>query len=287
METVPNNDDTVVWQVVLTHGVKLFDHTMINSLIVSKKQDAILRDHNIVNLRKKHFLYAKPYLQLVKETLEWNSYGTACAKISVGYGPTFAVHHVNKRIVSRHQGKVLLFEGRHLLPDNVGCRCKLFEDFHDYLPHQPRLFFSSRDTLRFYGYGAMQSVSDEQSGDVVEYCFAPLIAATAAYKCVTQIKEKEVPLMIFLEYPLLLKAFLDSIIVYSSKDKSLSKFVKVYALEGVTIPDNYWHRKDYFATAMYSSFNKIPKFIRKAIAERYNVQNNKFKKISLFNCLGK
>jgi hypothetical protein len=289
MEIVPVHNNTITtWQIILSHGIKFFDYTMINSLIVSKSHDVILQQ--TANVRKQYFLRKKPYLQRIHKDLEWNRYGSACAKVSVGCGSSFSIK-TNTGIISHHQEKVLLFEGRRLLDRTLGL-CESFEKFYDYLPlDRSRLFFSFGDSMHCYGYGEMKSISDEKSGDVVEYCVAPEIKAI--YKCVTQIEGIEVPLMIFLEFPSLLKAFLDSSSIFVStssvdvkKDKKLINGVKICALDGVAIPDNYRLHKNYFLTPLYSSFKKIPKCIRKVIAQHYDVQQNKLKKISLLSRFG-
>src|SRR5438445_72361 len=74
-------NECLAWQIVLTHGVNLFDYTMIDSLVVSKNHDAIL--HNTAEWRKQFFMQRHEHLKTIKD-LEWNCYGTACAKASWG-----------------------------------------------------------------------------------------------------------------------------------------------------------------------------------------------------------
>lgn len=68
---MPENE-RLAWQVVLMHGVHLFNYKMINSLVVSKNNDVILS--NTAECRKQFFMQKHPHLKEVKD-LEWNRYG--------------------------------------------------------------------------------------------------------------------------------------------------------------------------------------------------------------------
>lgn len=168
--TTMSVNERLAWQIVLMHGVALFNYEMIDSLVVSKNHDAILR--STAECRKQFFMQKHPHFKEVND-LEWNTYGTACAKVQWG----------------------------------------------------------------------------------------------------KKLNRQQIPLMTFLEFPALLKAFLNStVIVFDSYDKT-------YALEGVEIHKNYQKWKQYFSTPQYTSFNDLPKFIRKAIVGRYKAQYELRKKI--------
>src|SRR5665213_2965831 len=86
--TMPENE-RLAWQVVLMHGVKFFDYKMIDSLVLSKNHDAILR--STAECRKQFIMQRHPHLKEVKD-LEWNSYGTVCAKASWGEFLNFSLY---------------------------------------------------------------------------------------------------------------------------------------------------------------------------------------------------
>ncbi len=77
--------------------------------------------------------------------------------------------------------------------------------------------------------------------------------------------------MVFLEFRVLLKAFLKSRVVYN-ETKKWDITQKVYAIEGVTIPENYKDHNPYFSSVVYKSFKDLPKNIRKAIVAQYKKQ---------------
>lgn len=255
--TMPANE-RLAWQIVLMHGVKWFNYRMIDSLVVSKNHDAILR--STAECRKQFFMQKHPHLK-EKKDLEWNIYGTTCARMQWS-----KIIHPRSYGLRGSCGEVTLERLALSLPD-FSFQCASWYRFHGCLPHRPRAVCSAKGNVRFYGYGAIQIADDEKSGNVMKYCLDHHWE-TVQQKCITYINEQEVPLKMFLEFPALLKAFLNSTVIGFGHDS----YDKIYALEGVEIHKNYQKWKQYFSTPQYNLFNDLPKFIRKAIVGRYNEQ---------------
>lgn len=265
--TMPENT-RLAWQIVLMHGVPLFNHAMIDSLVVSKNHDAILL--STAECRKQFFMQKYRYLKEV-EGLEWNIYGTACAKVQWDKKLSCALYPI-PRGTCYHQSKTLMLERRYLLDYDHG-RFGKFSNFYGCLPHRPRVFFGPSRCTSFYGYGGVGIDDDEKSGGVVMYCMSSVMAQF--YQCFTCINKQQIPLMNFLEFPALLKAFLNSTVIM----RGHRSCDKIYALEGVEIPKKFLQWKQYFSTPQYNSFKDLPRFIRKAIVERYNEQKIERRKL--------
>jgi len=277
-----NNYRNDPWHIVLVRGIAWFDHNAIGSLgLVSTHHDNLIC--NTAPLRMDYFVKDKPYLQLVHD-LEWNCYGTACATASWGKQNNWALSE-GKREYSPYyyiKEQELLLERRYFL--SCVHQYAAWDNFYRCLPYQPKIFFSSAGAICFYGYGNIQVADDQKSGNVMEYSLYRW--GKMEQKCVTEIKGREVPLTTFLEFPSLLKAFLNSSVV-RIKPSGLLNTVKVYALRGVNIPKHYWDCKQYFSTMTYNSFDELPEMIRKVIIACYNTQRYSIKKIKkTLHCFG-
>jgi hypothetical protein len=262
----------LVWQIVLMHGVDLFNYKMIDSLVVSKNHDAILR--STADCRKQFFMQKNKHLKEIKD-LEWNIYGTTCARVkwdkAIHYGRSCSCVLQGYCLVKQ----VVMLERLALSSPDFSFQCASWYRFHGCLPHKPRAVCSAKGNVRFYGYGAIQIADDEKSGNVMKYCLDHQWE-NMQQACITYINEQKVSLKTFLEFPALLKAFLNSTVIVLGPPY---RDDEIYALEGVEIHKNYQKWKQYFSTPQYNSFNDLPKFIRKAIVGRYNEQKIERRKL--------
>jgi hypothetical protein len=170
----------------------------------------------------------------------------------------------------REQGIVIESRG---LRGNSFLSYEEWDNFFSNLSHNPSVFFNQQGGVSFHGYGNMLYYGDEQSGNVLEYT-ALFSGKKSTATCVTRIKGKEIPLTVFLEFPMLLKAFLNSTIIFERlSQNTFDDKKKVYAIEGVTIPEHYQKYEQYFPLVCYNGFAALPKIIRKVIIARYKEQS--------------
>jgi hypothetical protein len=290
-DTMIEQHKTNSWKIVLSHGARWFDCKTIGRLALSSKNfDQILRD-------------TKPAREAYFRTTIFTYNVDLGHKYGLIRGYTRVYRHVQLPMSAREHvfntsGLKLLME-RHYLLDNVSCRYAVWDDFFSCLPHQPSHFFNEQGGLCFYGYGQVPKPDiclyghagqrcehcgkSEDDNAVIEYCFLPN-GTKKALKCVTSIKRKKktfvVDLMGFLEFPAILEAFLNSSVVYEDMTNEDDQ-MKVYDIEGVTIPNNYREQKQFFPQMLSNSFDDVLKPVRKAIVERYETQHGKRKKLSL------
>ena len=252
------NKRDLAWEIILKHGIALFDYTMVRSLAVNKVMDEILR--RTTEMRKK---YVEMHAFLVDNSVhycEWSGYGA-----------------VNGNIVIESTGKsvkTLWIEQQNLVDPMLSPRFGITENFYAILPHQPRPFFNLQGDFCFYGYGEITNVSNQKSGTVVEYSLSAYNVVKIR-ECVTFVKNRFFTLRLFLEFPLLLQAFLNSCQVYQLKIGRDKIVVEVFDFKGVIIPKNYTFHKKYFPDKEYESFDDLPKVLRKKIVSLYTKQKRK------------
>jgi hypothetical protein len=269
------NDQMIAWKIILMHGVPYFDYRMVSSLAaVSKNHDAIL--YETAHCRRK---YLTRQLGLSKDVI-WHKHSAMCAKVrhdvcSICFpDEDFSL---NKWRYNRNSG---LYRNRFYLQtyERGPQPARVYSgSFYSCLPHNPEAFFNERSEFCFYGYRC-ENWNNEKVGKIVEYIWnsslQPWSMDLDIMRCMTNIKNKKnerIDLTVFLEFPVLLKAFLKSNIIYKEK-KEWSMDQKIYAIEGVTIPENYEYHKSYFSTNVYKSFKHLPKNIRTTIIIRYKKQ---------------
>jgi hypothetical protein len=269
------------WYIVLERGIAWFDHRATCSLgLVSSHHDKLVC--SIAPLRVQYFLKDHPYLTLTND-LGLNYYGTICAKASWSTQNDWVLSEKKQHYNSCIKKQELKLE-RHYFLSNVH-QYATWDNFYSCLPHQPKVFFAPTGAICFHGYGNIKVADDQKSGNVMEYSLYRW--GKMEQKCITEIKGQEIPLTTFLEFPSLLKAFLNSSIVDIKSDGSLFGTVKVYAIQGIKIPKDYQKCKQYFSTMTYNSFDELPEIIRKVIIMCYNSQRNSIKKIKkTLRCFG-
>lgn len=145
----------------------------------------------------------------------------------------------------------------------VKTRYKSFQNFKSPLPHNPGPLVDQNENVYFYGRGLMQSADS-----VVRYDLDGCVS-----KCFMKIGEHVmVSVELFLEYPVLLKAILNSTNVTRRHHSLEQLWLLEFSLEGVWLPDNYHERTIIPGTSAafsYESIQKFPLAIRGAIEKRY------------------
>lgn len=259
MDPAPIQDNHMItWKIILQHGVKWFDYRHIKSLVVSTTHDTLLRD--TAEYRK---TYLKKQLNLKSNNLTWHKHGAMCGWAIFESGGLYLKRFYLHQYGYDYQPLTLYF-GKSEIP----------------LPHKPKPYFNNRGAFCLYIYST--NYFNGKSGTIIKQMWdssqQPVDLGLRSENCIAHIGGKEVTLKMFLEFPLLLKAFLKSRIVYKKKDnwwETCCSTIKIYDLEGVTIPKDYTKHQHYFSTVSYPSFNHLPKEVRKPIVNRYKTQKQK------------
>jgi hypothetical protein len=268
------NDQMIAWKVVLEHGVRDFDYHIISSLAVSKDLQLLLL--STADFRKK---YLTKQLDLSKN-VTWHKYGAMCGQVRHNMcSVCFPDEDISLGKWRYDSG---LYRNRFYLQiyeRDPQLACVYDSNFYSCLPHNPKPFFNKRSEYCFYGYES-ENWNNEKVGRIIEYVWhtspSPWSMGLNRIQCMMNIKNKKderIDLTVFLEFQVLLKAFLKSRVVYEETKKWGSQ--KVYAIAGVTIPENYKDHKPYFSRIVYKSFKDLPKNIRKAIVAQYKKQRKK------------
>lgn len=269
--SMDKSDQVKSWKIILNHGVKFFDYIMIGTLVVNKYFDKILC--KTAKERSKYLHQTtgeiKKYLQEytmafncyhIPQYNEWCMYGAVNGNIVIK--PINDLSNCIKIERSCLSGSMESF--RHYNVDN----------FYDILPCQSKSFFNQEGDFCFYGYGEFEDIVKSRNGTVVEYSLCA-DGAGKTIECVTYIKDNLVKLKIFLEFPLLLQAFLNSSQTYKRKIGSSSKESKVFSCKGVIIPKDYMLHKQYFSDIKHGYFYDLPKVLCKEINSMYQKQGVK------------
>lgn len=269
----------VAWNIILTHGVPLFNAYMIAALTkVSKEHHKIVA--NTTQARKEYWM---EYDNFVKEITDknarasiiWDTYGIQCGMVEDEKMSSFLLSSDIKRVVATSTIGMMMAH-RYLgegLTYYMRWRC-----FDNFLPYHPKPFFNEQ---AFCCYG----VSRDKC--IVEY--SALQEKIGKKLCVMQfnktLHENGLGLEIFLEFPVLLQACLQSCCIIEEERGNFENIVigiKRFFLDGVVIPKNYKRHQQYFPDRInYASFNKLPKELRKALAKRAK-KNKKEKGLGCF-----
>lgn len=234
-------------------------------------RDLVLNSDSLT--RRQRFFDLDPHLKLM-ENLVWNQYGTACATASFGSSLKWTLYHEELPVGFCERENRLILEQRLLLDDKSVGNCILWDDFYDVLPHRPLLFFDNNGDVCFHACGG-EKKSDAHGFDVLEYRLSSDIWRAGIFICIAKINSELYPLAIFLEFPLLLQAFLQSSRVQLENGETNRK---IFMLEGVIIPDEYYTCKSCYKEILcYPSFEKLPKRLRKAIVAHYQAQQQEKK----------
>lgn len=265
--------DELVWDLVLKNGVALFDYKMIGYLAATNRGFKTILCK--AAQQRKEYLNDHDYSLNNVQHNEWHRYGSVRGKI--------AFHDIDNTV------KYVWLERQCLLNPRELPLFTLRENFYGKLPHQPKPFFNNKGSFCFYGYGEIENLLDKHSGAIVEYSLCSN-EKLKIMECVMHIKKGKpsITLRILLEFPYLLKAFLDSQCVYEAEVRDEhDKKNKVFAIEGVIIPKNYKFHQQYFSQIIYSSFDALPAIVRKKIIALYQKQQIKHKKEKGLGCFGK
>jgi hypothetical protein len=257
--TITDNE-SLAWEIALKNGVALFNYRKINRLAVcSKKLDLIVC---------KTASDRKQYLQgqcKLSGDVVWHKHGAMCGamwhdKYQRMYRRLF---YLNKHTI--HNQTVAVYEGKFCKP----------------LPLERQSFFNNQSDFCFYGYGDRGFRIDEISGKVIAYYLCashrPGEISCRQAECLIKINSKKSSLLgldIFLEFPVLLNAFLQSTAVEMGK-LGWDYWYEIYHIAGVTIPKNYKEHKQYFSRNKYSSFDDLPKYVRKAVEKQRALSKEK------------
>jgi hypothetical protein len=257
------DDRMIAWKIILQHGVHIFDYRQISTLAINKSLKKILKE--TADGRKR---YLAQQFNLGSDYI-WHPDGAMCGKAKI-------------HDAGLHRSRY------YLCPDSDSYGCSRYQPgsvysntFVSYLPCLSKPYFNNRGNFCLYAYGDFTKMFDKKNDRVVQYKWNSSTEIRemdlVVNQCVTNIKNNSnqyIDLKIFLEFPILLKAFLKSKVIYKRKEKwGMDK--KVYAIEGVKISQNYKNHKPYFPTRNYASFKYLPKNVRKAINLRYKEQDKK------------
>lgn len=160
----------------------------------------------------------------------------------------------------------------------------VFNDF-SCLPIKPCLFFNKDGILSFYSYGGMHLENN------IFLACKPWVEGIIRYdingkqlRCILstqKIRQLVTSMNIFLSYPYLLKAILNSTHINDTSNTDSRESYLEFMLEGVILPDNY---REYVLAKLtnqstdnytYPTFESFPEHIRKPIEEHYENQKQK------------
>jgi len=257
-------------EIALLHGILLFNSKMISALAcVNKEHNQMIL--KTVPYRKNYFIMHDNFLQEMQQKnvlshIVWDKYAINCGIVQ------------SEQVLSSSTIGIIMAR-RSLGADvthYIRWRC-----FDNYLPHHPKPFFNESGELCLY---ALCNFTHHIK-DVAEYC-VPAVGKRHKKLCIAQNNGVFWDLKIFLEFPVLLQAILESQYVIEEKcleyENSSTGIVKTFFLEGATIPKNYKKHQQYFANHNdYASFHDLPKELRKAVSKRVKEGKKKKKWLGL------
>ena len=270
----------ITWDIVLTHGVPLFNAYMVAVLAkVSKEHRKIVFD--TTHVRKEYWMKHDNFIEEITDknaraSIIWDIYGIQCGmvedeKISSSLLSSDVKKVVTTSIIGMMMAHRRLGEG--FTRYNRWC-C-----FDNFLPYHPKPFFNEQ------GYFCCYGVSRDKC--IVEYSVSQDKIGKKLCKMQLNetLQENGLGLETFLEFPVLLQACLQSCHIIEEERgnfKNIVVGIKRFFLSGVKIPKNYKEHKQYFPNSIdYTSFNKLPKELRKALAKRAK-ENKKEKGLGCF-----
>jgi hypothetical protein len=256
------NKKDIAWEIVLNQGIAFFDYTMIRALAVNHHFDEILR--RTADNRK---MYLQKYA--CRSDCDYHKeYNGSCI-----YGA------VNGKVLIESISNlvyIITIERNCLLSPMSSPDSYNVNSFHDVLPHQPSPFFNQHGDFCFYGYGEKSGLLNVKSGTVVLYSLS-VEGVQKIIECAASIKQRIYRLRIFLEFPYLLRAFLNSRKVYQQMIDD--KIMKIFDFKGVTIPKDYATHQKYFSDFIqYESFDELSEWVQKNIVAQYKKQCARKKK---------
>jgi hypothetical protein len=238
--------------------------------------------------RKQRFIDFHPQLKDMKD-LVWNQHGTVCAQVSFGSNLNWSLYQDDRPVRVSNQTKEVMVERRSLFKADYVGNCAVWASFYNILPHQPTVCFDGNFDVHVHVCGAERKqdfpfIAEDPpfDVDVLEYRLSSDLG-TGACVCKGEIDGEIFSLAVFLEFPRLLEAFLNS----SEVQFSVGFVRKIFSLKGVTLPEHYDECKPYYKEARYyTSFEGLPQEIRKPIIAHYLAQRGKTPKKKIWACFG-
>jgi hypothetical protein len=258
------DNQSLAWTIILKNGVAVFNYRRINRLAATSKK----LERVICNTAQDRKEYLTKQLAL-SEDIYWHKHGAMAGQ---------AVHNIcpsclPDRKISYNSGLRMNRFYLHTLYNSMQPQTVYHSGFSGCLSFLQQSFFDGKSDFCFYGY-------DGGRDTVTEYYIAasrkPWELPCSQLWCATDIASEKSALSgleIFLEFPVLLSAFLRSRKVHQERlDVEDDYSTKIYAIEGVEIPKDYAVHKAYFPESKYSSFDDLPEYIRNVIVKRYKEQ---------------
>jgi len=262
--TIPPEITKYAWNTVLEHGIKWFSHAMICSLAVSKQYEAILRK---TALLRKNYLLQNCSLKDKGAGAQWHKYGAACARVRCSTDPDYHFVFGDWLIIERY---------------SIGEDCwrTQWDGFQHFTPYKPKGFFDKDGNFCIYACGEIITARRRCFSAMVEYSVLAH-GQKKAINCITDIvhNDRFVNLKMFVEFPSLLEAFLNSSRVNIIESEVHNDDIKVFRSSGVIIPKDYKKQIQFFPQqAIYKSFNDLPLVVRKTIIALYKKQKKENEK---------
>jgi hypothetical protein len=252
-----NNNNLLVWQLVLTPGVAAVDHDKICALaLVSKDCNKAIHDTAISRKNYLESWLIKKYPIFDFKQLVWRKHWSVCAWVRV-------IAHNRAEKKEKKVGLLCAYF------NSEGKRIRLrhtWDGFEAVLPYDPYPFFNREGDVCYHGYGTI-----EKDSNVIEYSLN-MNGIVKAFPCRMRLDGscETYALSQFIEFPVLLQVFLQSTRSYKSIFLGYSD--KTYNINGVTIPDMYKTCTGYCGSYYREGFDGLPNAIKDAIAIRYAAQ---------------
>ena len=244
----------LVWEKILVDGVShVGHHTICASAQVSHGYNKKIRETagNRENYLAQCIKKSEKACFMSQSKLRYHPYGSACATGTIFLPGIKKISTLTLRYAC-------------LEDESINYQTNEWDQFRSELVHQPPLIFK-KDGVVFYG-------CRERSFDVVEYSL-DTNGVAKALKCIMKIDNscKWYPLNWFVSFPVLLKAFLDSV---GQQSFGEGCNYKIYNIKHVTIPDVYKTSMRLDDSPRYQ-FDELPDAIKDAVNRRYAAQKDK------------
>lgn len=275
-ESVPVDNNPTKLHIVLRDGLKFFNHPSIYAMARTNSgwRKAVL---DTAKNREDYIINRHPQLKKL-ENVVWNTYRTAYARASCGSKLNWSLYLGIRESLPCSKVTELMIERRFIGGSDRAPDYHAWQYCYGELPHKPCVTFNGIQDAYVHAYGRTE---DDVKGHVVEYRLLSN-GQHDAVRCVTKIGKKFISLQLFLEFPSLLKAFLESTAIMRIAGTS----DKVFMIEGIVVPKDYRNCQQYSRTQRSClSFDALPKKVQKAIVALYNSQNQvKLKKKQKNSC---
>jgi len=279
---LPSETDKLAWNIILTHGVSLFDGKMISTLArVSRDYDTILCQ--TAECRKNYFIEHDENLKAIKDTvgiadIVWHKYGAACGRMAIGKASHWPLTPSSKIDWPSSDPKFngIVIERRYLGGSSKPWG-RVHQGYHYSVPCESPLFFDTAGNLSGYymtdrdKYYSAHKLTLTNELDSMKNC-----EITVNKCCIVIDNQLSIfNLGVFCEFPVLLQAVLTT-----ARRLYVPGMVwdTVFDLQTITIPENYKEHKQYSPNKnfpdkkMHRPFDKLPKDLREAVDALYQKQ---------------